>query len=158
MGAYAEEPTYVGGIGLLLDRVTASLVKEFEDATAEWKLRNLHLGILSTIERFGPLPQVRIGEYLGIERQTMANLVDDLERLGYVERTRDPNDRRVWAVTITATGRAIRADAVAAGSARGRIMFERLDADEQRQLEQLLLKLAAGGKYPYLFVDPVNGD
>ena len=60
----------IGGLGLLLDRVAASLLTEFDEAIGPWELRNLHLGILSTIERYGPMPQIRIGEFLGIERQT----------------------------------------------------------------------------------------
>jgi DNA-binding MarR family transcriptional regulator len=151
----AKQPDHVGGVGLLLERVAASIAKEFEESTAPWKLRALHLGILSTIERFGPLPQIRIGEYLGIERQSMANLVDDLEKMAFVERTKDPSDRRVWAVTITAAGRAANDEAAAAGAIRGRTIFARLTKGEQAVLAELLTKLASGGKYPHLFVAPV---
>jgi DNA-binding MarR family transcriptional regulator len=110
---------------------------------------------LSTIERFGPLPQIRIGEYLGIERQSMANLVDDLEKMGFVERTKDPSDRRLWAVTITAAGKAANDQAAAAGAVRGRAIFAHLAKGEQAVLAELLTRLAAGGKYPHLFVAPV---
>jgi DNA-binding MarR family transcriptional regulator len=130
------------------------MVKDFDEAVAPWELRNVHLGILSTIDRYGPLPQIRIGEYLGIERQTMANLVDELERLGLVTREKVPTDRRVWAVAITAKGRTHREGAAAAGVAHGADAFGRLSAAERQQLARLLTKLAAGGRYPNLFVPP----
>ena len=42
----------------------------------------------------GPQSQGWIGERLGIDRTTMVQLVDELERRGLVERKRNPNDRR----------------------------------------------------------------
>lgn len=149
-----SKPAPIGGLGLLLDRVAESLLKEFEEALAPWQLRNLHLGILSTIDRYGPLPQIRIGEYLGIERQTMANLVDDLEDRGLVERRAVPADRRVWAVAITYKGRQQRERAAAAGSVKATLLFASLSERERNTLASLLTKLASGGRYPHLFVAP----
>ncbi len=144
----------VGGVGMLLDRVAASMAKEFDDAISPWGLRNLHLGILSTVDRFGPLPQVRIGEYLGIERQSMANLVDELEARGLVTRENVATDRRVWAIAITPEGRTARRQAAAAGAEKAVVIFERLSEAERKKLSELLQKLATGGRYPNLFVDP----
>lgn len=42
----------------------------------------------------------------GMTPQSMGYLVDDLERLGYVERARDPQDRRASLIRPTARGRA----------------------------------------------------
>jgi DNA-binding MarR family transcriptional regulator len=144
----------VGGLGMLLDRVAASLLKEFDDAISPWGLRNLHLGILSTVELFGPLPQIRIGEYLGIERQSMANLVDELENRGLVTREKVATDRRVWAIAITPEGKLQREKASAAGAANSAITFDRLTKTERNTLTELLQKLATGGRYPNLFVPP----
>jgi MarR family transcriptional regulator, lower aerobic nicotinate degradation pathway regulator len=151
-----EPQTHVGGLGLLLDRVAASAGKEFEEAIASFGIRNLHLGILSTIERFGPLPQIRIGEYLGIERQSMANLVDELERLELVERTKVPEDRRVWAVAITTAGRRVQAQAGRAGGETAVRIFRDLTEADCELLENLLTKLSRNGRYPNLFVDPTT--
>ncbi len=138
----------------MLDRVAESLLKEFEEALAPWQLRNLHLGILSTIERYGPLPQIRIGEYLGIERQTMANLVDDLESRGLVERQTVPTDRRMWAVAIMRKGRQQRERAAAAGSVTAARLCVPLSEHERKTLASILAKLASGGRYPNLFIAP----
>lgn len=42
----------------------------------------------------------------GITKQSMSALVSDLEKAGYVERTRDPDDARAYRVRLTASGRA----------------------------------------------------
>jgi DNA-binding MarR family transcriptional regulator len=50
-----------------------------------------------------------------VRKQTMAQAVEELEQLGYVERRPDPNDRRARLVYLTARGEAVRPIAMAAG-------------------------------------------
>ena len=50
----------------------------------------------------------------GMTPQSMGELVDDLERRGYVERRSDPADRRAKRVHLTEKGRATRSVAVQA--------------------------------------------
>lgn len=55
----------------------------------------------------GPLSQTELAARARVETQTMSRTVERLERDGLVERTRDPADRRRFAVAITASGRAV---------------------------------------------------
>ena len=50
-----------------------------------------------------------------VRKQTMAQAVEELEQLGYVERRPDPADGRARLVFLTPRGRAVRPVAVAAG-------------------------------------------
>jgi DNA-binding MarR family transcriptional regulator len=50
-----------------------------------------------------------------VRKQTMAQAVEEMERLGYVERRPDPNDRRARLVFLTERGKAVKPIAVAAG-------------------------------------------
>jgi DNA-binding MarR family transcriptional regulator len=62
------------------------------------------LSALSTIERAGPMT---IGELCGVEQvqpPTMTRLVASLVETGMVERSVDPNDRRVAWVRVTPAG------------------------------------------------------
>ena len=76
--------------------------------------------------------------------QSMGEVVDELERLGYVERRPDPTDRRAKLITLTETGQrcsdagneAIRALEVAVTDALGR-----RGHDELRRLLARLLEL-----------------
>jgi DNA-binding MarR family transcriptional regulator len=50
-----------------------------------------------------------------VRKQTMAQAVDELDAMGYVERRPDPNDRRARLVVLTSRGRSVPKVAVAAG-------------------------------------------
>jgi len=52
-----------------------------------------------------------------MRKQSMAQAVEQLDRLGYVERRPDPADRRARLVCLTERGRAVRPVAVRAGRA-----------------------------------------
>ncbi|MBY3038679.1 winged helix-turn-helix transcriptional regulator [Rhizobium leguminosarum] len=50
-----------------------------------------------------------------VRKQTMTQAVEELERLGYIERRPDPNDRRGRLVFLTEKGQGVRPIAMAAG-------------------------------------------
>ena len=49
-----------------------------------------------------------LAERSGFSKQAIAEVVDELERFGYVERTADPGDRRAKLIRLTERGRAAR--------------------------------------------------
>lgn len=55
--------------------------------------------------RRGALPLGKMGDRLQVHRTSVTNLVDGLQRLGYVERVPHPEDRRATLAAITAQGR-----------------------------------------------------
>jgi DNA-binding MarR family transcriptional regulator len=86
----------------------------------------------------GSLSQQAIGEQLRIDRTTMVSLIDALERAGYVKRERNPDDRRAYAITLTAAGRRAQARAEAAVDAHALHFFGRLPEAERQELHRLL--------------------
>jgi DNA-binding MarR family transcriptional regulator len=77
-----------------------------------------------------------------LTKQSMQYLVDDLERLGYVERIPDPGDRRAKLVRLTARGRQVvivGREAIAALEER---WIERLGEAKMRRLRRLLEELS----------------
>jgi DNA-binding MarR family transcriptional regulator len=79
----------------------------------------------------------------------MVSLIDDLEGLALVTRSRDLNDRRSYAISITEQGRelALQADQIVVeADAR---FAEALTTDELEQLMGLLSKLLHSNKNPY---------
>lgn len=81
----------------------------------------------------------------GMTKQAMGQIVDDLERLGYIERTPDPADGRAKIVRFTPTGLDFVCDAadVVAGIWRdyASVVGERTLADLQGTLAALLRRL-----------------
>ncbi|MER5923742.1 MarR family winged helix-turn-helix transcriptional regulator [Streptomyces mirabilis] len=81
-----------------------------EDGIGGTGLRVRHYSVLQALADNGAMPQLALGSFLRIDPATMVTTLDDLERTGYAERTRDPQDRRRYAVDITAEGRKVLAD------------------------------------------------
>jgi DNA-binding MarR family transcriptional regulator len=62
----------------------------------------------------GSLPLGKMGARLQVHPTSVTNLVDGLEKLGYVQRTPHPSDRRTTLATITERGREVAASATEA--------------------------------------------
>lgn len=94
------------------------------------------LGVLSDADR--PLPLSHLARYLTQEAQSTTELADRLERRGLVRRTRDPRDRRLVLLELTADGRMtaerIKPD-LAGGSEQ---LFQTLDQHKRSALVELL--------------------
>ncbi|MBO0686370.1 MAG: MarR family transcriptional regulator [Candidatus Dormibacteraeota bacterium] len=130
------------------ERVSFYLYRDAITATglADGILRELDLtarqvGILTLVIEREPMSQRALGETIGVDRTTMVALVDDLERRGYVERHRDPEDRRAFLIQPTEAGAAAQKRAVELLDECERRYLAVLDPEEQRQLLQLLARL-----------------
>ncbi|MEV4178647.1 MULTISPECIES: MarR family winged helix-turn-helix transcriptional regulator [unclassified Nonomuraea] len=97
--------------------------------------------VLQMLDAVGPCSQQALSEELRIDRSVMVGVCDDLERAGHVRRERNPDDRRSYAVTITAAGRRRLAAARASIPAFLDDTFSALTPDERDQLGALLAKL-----------------
>jgi DNA-binding MarR family transcriptional regulator len=97
--------------------------------------------LLTALTKTGPISQQRLAELLRLNRTLMVKIVDSLERRGLVERRREVDDRRSYALHITPAGHEARvalAPEVARVNAR---MAERLDPEERGRLNDLLRTL-----------------
>nr|WP_246345555.1 MarR family transcriptional regulator [Conexibacter arvalis] len=99
--------------------------------------------MLLYLSRTGSLPLGKIGARLQVHPTSVTNLVDGLERRGYVTRARHPRDRRTTLATITDAGRdaAARATAVLNDARFG---LDPLGQDELRAVTATLRQLRAG--------------
>lgn len=57
---------------------------------------------LDIIHRYGAMPAGKLGELTGLTTGAVTGIIDRLEKVGYVRRTNDPNDRRRTIVEPTA--------------------------------------------------------
>jgi DNA-binding MarR family transcriptional regulator len=112
-------------------------------------LRVKEFALLITLATEGRGSQNAIGEMLRVDRTTMTVLVDSLERQGYVERLRNPEDRRAHLLTITAAGREIQDTALQAIIDAEEEFLVDLTPSERSTLVELLGSIAARvGKAP----------
>jgi DNA-binding MarR family transcriptional regulator len=61
---------------------------------------------LAELTEAGPLSQQQLGERLGLEKSTTSRLAAGLERRGWLERVRDPANRRYYRLALTPAGEA----------------------------------------------------
>ena len=105
-------PTSPGGkddtIAHLLRIPHQALVEELHSRLAAHgfgDLRPVHSGLMAHLSREGRR-LTDLGQRAQLTKQMLTYLVDDLERLGYVERLADPRDARARLVRLTARGEA----------------------------------------------------
>jgi DNA-binding MarR family transcriptional regulator len=93
-------------LGLLATRLATALEAELFSrlqSSGFPDLRPRHASLLTTLEPSGARLSV-LAERAGVSPQSMGEVVDDLERRGYLERTPDPTDRRARLIGFTPRG------------------------------------------------------
>ena len=110
-------------------------------------LSESQLGVLEVLLHLGPMPQTRLCGKLLISGSNLTTVLDTLERRHWVRRTRDPEDRRVQVVDLTAQGRAVIRRAFPRHAENVTALLGALSRDEQQRLGALCRKLglAAAG-------------
>jgi DNA-binding MarR family transcriptional regulator len=99
--------------------------------------------MLLEFTRAGSLPLGKMGARLQVHPASVTNLVDGLERAGYVQRTPHPSDGRTTLATITPAGREVARDATAALH-EIRFGTEPLDDESLRTMTEILREARAG--------------
>jgi DNA-binding MarR family transcriptional regulator len=131
-------------IGYLLSKAHLRVHNRANDALEPLGLTVKHYGLLTLLVHEGPVSQGRLGEVMKIDRTTMVALIDDLERAGHVDRTRNPEDRRAYALAATATGKRVQHRAA---TLMKRVYDETLgplSARERRELRRMLIAVIEG--------------
>ena len=90
--------------GFLLGKVLQQMETKFAEGLVPFNINARQYGVLLFIKGNPYSSQKDISENLQIDRTTMVSHIDHLESLGFVERTRNPNDRRSYSLLITPKG------------------------------------------------------
>jgi DNA-binding MarR family transcriptional regulator len=104
-------------LGLLLRLAHQHWALDIDSALQEAGFRDIRAAHASVFP-FVPPEGIQVGELARlahVRKQTMAQAVDELEKLGYVERRPDPADGRARLVLLTERGTRVPAVAVATG-------------------------------------------
>jgi DNA-binding MarR family transcriptional regulator len=105
-------------------------------------------GVLNVVGQRGPVSQREVCDVLGVHPSDMVEIIDIVEREGWVERRRDPDDRRRYRLTLTGAGRRTlaRYDEIAARAEA--VVLEPLTETERRRLIDLVSKVVAAQPEP----------
>jgi MarR family transcriptional regulator, lower aerobic nicotinate degradation pathway regulator len=127
----------------LLKKLGAIAKDRAADAYEGTGSRPLCYGVLAVLDEGERDTQATIADALGWDRSYLVGVLDELEEGGYVERRRDPDDRRRHVVKMTATGRKELARLRGIVARVDEELFDSLSASERKTLKSLLAKIAA---------------
>jgi DNA-binding MarR family transcriptional regulator len=124
------------GTVVMLMRLATAIKKRSTEELMGIKLRQLML--LSYLRSGAPALQQQLCESLWLDPNNCVLLLNELEDLGYVERRRDPVDRRRHVVDLTAAGRVALERAEQAQESLGDELFAALSDEERTTLDSLI--------------------
>jgi DNA-binding MarR family transcriptional regulator len=91
----------------LLSQVGARSAQLFAERLAPLGVSPRAFGVLSNLAGAGSQTQQQLADALGIHRNNMVGLIDDMEAAGWVRRHRSTQDRRAFDVRLTRSGSAL---------------------------------------------------
>jgi DNA-binding MarR family transcriptional regulator len=101
---------------------------------AQWK-------VLFRLTRSPGLRQVELADMLDIEPITLCRIIDRLEEAGFVERTRDPSDRRAWKLQVTKSAQPLMEKLTAVGAELVEEAFAGIDARDIEKVRSVLARV-----------------
>ena len=99
--------------------------------------------VLATLQAVGPLSQQQLAKALNVNRTVMVKLIDGLETRGYVERVRNPEDRRAYLLHPTRAGLESMTELLPRMARAETALTANLSAAEHARLNELLRGLIA---------------
>jgi DNA-binding MarR family transcriptional regulator len=126
------------GVAFLLSQLGHRSASVFAELVASIDLTPPHAGILRAIAAEPGRSQQALSDQLGLLPSRVVAYVDELEDRGYVERRRNPDDRRLHALYLTASGKKVMSKLGELGRAHERLLTAGLDAAQRETLRQLL--------------------
>ncbi len=128
-------------LGFLISDVSRLLRKRFDERARLIGVTRQQWRTLSVLKRNEGSNQGMLADLLEVEPITLGRMIDRLEEAGWVERRRDPGDRRVWRIHLTDAAQPILlqlkgiADSLFVDAAEG------ISAEDQAKLHALLEQL-----------------
>src|SRR5499427_8108709 len=131
------------GVAFLLVQLGFQLARVFGERLEPLGLEQRQAGMLVRLAENDGRSQQAIAELMGVNPTRMVFLTDELEKLGLVERRRNPADRRSHALYLTEAGTAMLARVREVTRAHEAAITAGLSGAERDQLTALLRRLAA---------------
>ena len=113
--------------------------RRFFGAASEFDLHPAQAGALMQLDEESGLSMREIASHLACDSSNVTGIVDRLEARGLVTRRTSERDRRVRRIVPTPLGLEVR-DAMRERMARAPAVIERLSAEDQRLLRDLLVR------------------
>lgn len=130
-------------VGYHLRRASGVIAGDFHRVMAGTGMRQVLFGVLSIIAANPGINQGAVGRGLAIRRANMVGLVNELVDSGLVRREAAADDRRAFALTLTASGEVMFETGLERIRAHERNLMSDMTAAERATLFRLLDKIEA---------------
>jgi DNA-binding MarR family transcriptional regulator len=100
----APRPSHASSLAFLLSQIGAQSARIFAAELTAVGVTPRAYGVLSNLAHADGQTQQQLADSLGIHRNNMVSLIDDLEKSGWVERHRHSHDRRAFHIRLTDDG------------------------------------------------------
>jgi len=94
-------------LGFFIVDAARLLRRRFDQETRHLDMTSAQLQILGRLSQMEGINQAQLAAMLDMEPITVSRHVDRMQAAGLVERSPDPQDRRVWLLNLTDKGRAL---------------------------------------------------
>ncbi len=102
------QPTsYAESLAFLLSQVGARSAQMFAARLAPLGVSPRAYGVLSNLDGAASQTQQQLADALGMHRNNMVGLIDEMEAAGWVRRHRSAQDRRAFEIRLTRAGSAL---------------------------------------------------
>ncbi|MCR6485378.1 MarR family transcriptional regulator [Amycolatopsis sp. OK19-0408] len=130
------------GSAFLVAQVGAHAAQRFTERIGELDLTPAQVGLLRLVATRPGQSQQALAKQLGTPATRLVPLVDGLEKRGLIERRRNAEDRRLYALELTAKGRELMVGVARTAQAHDRAITAALTDDERATLHELLKRIA----------------
>jgi DNA-binding MarR family transcriptional regulator len=135
-----EAPRF--GSAFLLAQVGAHAATRFTERIGELDLTPPQVGLLRLVASRPGQSQQSLAKQLGTPATRLVPLVDGLEKRGLIERRRNAEDRRLYALELSSAGRELMGRVAQTAASHDRTITAVLTEDERTTLQTLLTKIA----------------
>lgn len=104
------------------------------------------MGMLLIIYKNEGITQKRAGEIQQTDRTTVTQIIDYLEKLGYVRRSKSKHDRRSYGLFLTSTGSNLVQEIWEEIDKIQKEYFTKFNCEDIEQLRKMMITLTSGGK------------
>lgn len=125
-------------LGELVMQVARGLRRRFAETLEPWGVTPHESRALRVIGQHEPTRLGVVAQHLRIAPRSVTDVVDSLEKRGFVAREADPTDRRATQVSLTADGRKVLDELDTARRADHESYFAHLSARDRATLTSIL--------------------
>ena len=144
-GSEADISMFADLVGFRLRLATNAMTSDLRATLEGTALRPVLFAMLAVVARNPGIIQTALGNALGVQRANLVPLLNELAERDLIERRPAPNDKRAYALHLTAAGDQILEEAMDRIQDHEERLVARLTARERETLKRLLAKIAGMG-------------